>query len=729
MPLDVKKTEEVWARYIWLRDNGHREFLEKAHICENFWAGNQWSTEDKAKLTAVGRPAMTINKILSTIATVLGEQINNRTEIAFKPRNNGASSETATALTKLFMQISDNNMLAWVRSDVFSDGVINGRGFYDVRLSFDDSIMGEVKIEHLNPKNVLIAADADQYDPDTWNDVVTTKWLSADEIEMLYGKADADSLRLNGAVDNPYAMADDEPSDHFGSQRPGTSGVNLGSGKDDISRLFRVIERQKREITRADCFVHMVRGDIREVPDSWDAAKIDTYLQNNPDVEILKRTVRKIRWTVVAGSIVLHDDWSPYKHFTIVPFFPYFQRGKTIGIVENLVGPQEILNKIRSQELHVVNTTANSGWKTKAGALQNMTIAELEQRGAETGLVLELDDLNNAEKIQPNPVPTGLDRLSYKAEEDIKSISAVSDYMTGQAREDVSAKALQMNQQRGMGNLTKVNDNMVRSEWMLSRAILDIVQEYYTEPRILYITTDKFSQEVEELELNQLTPEGQIINDLTMGEYGIVVTSQPERDVFADGQFEQVISLRRDLGIPIPDKFLIDASGLQNKNEIIQAIEGVTNSPEAQQQQADEAELQKRAAMAQIAVDEATAAEKAAKAQVAQIEAQVKAQGGDQNGELAKAQAELAKAERDAQLAQQKLIAETTLARETAGAEIALKREIAGQDAQLKHRNAASDRAIKYMDSVNRQKESAAKQAAAKKPKKATGAKNGPRKK
>lgn len=729
MPLDVTKTNEVWARYVWLRDNGHRAFLEKAHVCENFWAGNQWSAEDKAKLSAVGRPAMTINKILPTVATVLGEQIANRTEIAFKPRNNGASSETATALTKLFMQIGDNNMLAWTRSDVFSDGIICGRGFYDVRLSFDDSILGEVKIEHLNPKNVLIAADADQYDPDTWNDVLTTKWLSADEIEMLYGKKDADILRLNGAVDNPYALADDEPRDNFGTQRPGTSGTNLGSGRDDISRLYRIIERQKREITRADCFVHMTRGDIREVPATWDEQKVAEYLQNNPGVEILKRTVRKIRWTVIAGSVVLHDDWSPYKHFTVVPFFPYFQRGRTIGIVENLIGPQEILNKIRSQELHVVNTTANSGWKVKAGALQNMSIGELEQRGAETGLVLELGEMDGAEKITPNPVPTGLDRLSYKSEEDIKSISAVSDYMTGQAREDVSAKALQMNQQRGMGNLTKVMDNMVRSEWMLSRAVLDIVQEYYTEPRIVYITTDRFSQEVEELGLNQLTSEGAIVNDLTIGEYAIVVTTQPERDVFADGQFEQVISLRRDLGIPIPDKFLIDASGLQNKNEIIQAIEGITNSPEAQQQQQAQAEMQQRAAMAQIAVDEATAAEKAAKANVAQIEAQIKAQGGDQNGELAKAQAELVKAERAAQLAQQKLIAETMLAREKAGAELALKREVAGQEAQLKHRNAASDRAIKYMDSVSRRKESEAKIASAKTPKKATGAKNGPRKK
>ena len=83
----------------------------------------------------------------------------------------------------------------------------------------------------------------------------------------------------------------------------------------------------------------------------------------------------------------------------------------------------ELLNKVSSQELHVVNTTANFGWKVKRNALQNMSVGELEQRGAQTGLVLGLDELVNAEKIQPNQTPSGLDRISYKAEEHIKSIS------------------------------------------------------------------------------------------------------------------------------------------------------------------------------------------------------------------------------------------------------------------------------------------------------------------
>jgi acyl carrier protein len=280
----------------------------------------------------------------------------------------------------------------------------------------------------------------------------------------------------------------------------------------------------------------------------------------------------------------LHDDWSPYKHFTVVPFFPYFRRGQTIGTVESLLDPQELLNKVSSQELHVVNTTANSGWKIKTSSLQNMSIAEVEARGAQTGLVLELEDVGDAEKILPNQVPTGLERISWKAEEHIKTISMRPDYSAGFAREDVSDKALQRNQAAAAGNYVAVQDSLQRTDHLLARALLDLVQTYYTEERLMFITTDPLRQTTEELKINEVTPEGEIVNDLTLGEYDIVVTSQPERDTLEDSTFEQIVELRKELGIEIPDSVFIQTSRLPDKSMVIDAIEAQTNGPEAQAQ-------------------------------------------------------------------------------------------------------------------------------------------------
>jgi hypothetical protein len=74
----------------------------------------------------------------------------------------------------------------------------------------------------------------------------------------------------------------------------------------------------------------------------------------------------------------LFDEISPYEHFTIVPYFAYFRRGKTRGMVDNAIGPQEALNKGVSQFVHIINTSANSGWTVEQNSLTNMDGEELE---------------------------------------------------------------------------------------------------------------------------------------------------------------------------------------------------------------------------------------------------------------------------------------------------------------------------------------------------------------
>lgn len=693
MPVNTALATQVWNRYTWLRDNGHLDYVKKAAKCEDFFAGLQWDQNDLALLKAQRRPALTINKIISTISNVMGEQIFNRTDIAFKPRNEGATSEVADALTKVFMQIADNNQLGWARSDVFTDGIVTSRGFFDVRLDFTDSLRGEVRIEQLNPKNVLIDADADEYDPDKWNDVLITKWMSPDQIELLYGKADADLLRSRTDSYYPYGYDSiDINRDRFGSARAVGWPLNTVTQEEyNNVRNIRVIERQWKKLDKVLHFVDLETGDTRAVPTDWDDDRIAQHLQANPQLATTKKLIQRIRWTVIADNVVLHDDWSPYKHFTVVPYFPYFRRGRTLGLVENLLGPQELLNKVSSQELHVVNTSANSGWKVKRNALTNMSTAELEQRGAQSGLVLELDEIANAEKINPNQTPTGLDRISYKAEEHIKSISGVSDYMQGFAREDVAAKSVQTNKQSGQANLAKVMDNMNRSDFILARTVLDLVQEYYTEQRLLYITTDRLMNTTEQLAVNQPTPEGRIANDLTLGEYAIVVTNQPERDTFEDTQFDQAVRLRTEAGVQIPDKYILQSSRLKEKAQIISEMEQAGQTPEAQQQAA----LQLRALEAEVAAKEAEATQKGSDAQLKQAKAQKEiASIGQDSGqnEMAMEQQKL-----DAEMAmeQQKLDQEFQLKQEQMNREFELKREQLQMEMALKREQATAEAAIK----------------------------------
>lgn len=692
MPVNNAVAEDVWTRYAWLRDNGHLDYVVKHAKCEDFFVGLQWDRNDLALLRAQKRPALTINKIISTLANVFGEQIYNRTDTAFRPRNEGATTEVADALTKVFMQIGDNNQLPWVRSDVFADGIIGSRGFFDVRLDFSDSLRGEVRIEQLNPKNVLIDCDADEYDPDKWHDVIITKWMSPDQIELLYSKADADILRNRNSSYYPYGYDMIESDrDRFGSLRSFAYGTEAGR---DTARNIRVVERQWKKLDKVLHFVDLGTGDLRQVPQDWEEAQIEQYLAQNPHLSVTKKLIHRIRWTVVADNVVLHDDWSPYKHFTVVPYFPYFRRGRTVGLVENLLGPQELLNKVSSQELHVVNTTANSGWKVKRNALLNMSIAELEARGAQSGLVVEVDELENIEKIQPNGTPTGLDRVSYKAEEHIKSISGVSDYMQGFAREDVAAKSVTANKQSGQANLAKIMDNLNRTDYILARNILDIVQEYYTEQRIVYITTDRLTNAMDQMTVNEMSPSGVIVNDLSLGEYMVVITNQPERDTFEDTQFEQAVRLRLEAGVPIPDKFIIQSSKLRDKADIIRALEGDKESPEAQAMAA----LQMRQREAEVSKIEAEAAQKHSDAQLKATQAQ------NEQGKTDTAQEEISiemmKMQGEMALAQRKMEMEMELKRQQLEMEAELKRMEHAQDTALKEREARSKEMLAKVQAV-----------------------------
>ena len=698
MPIDTQKTLEVWTRYQYSRDNGHNEFVEKADNCEKYFRGLQWQSTDLAKLAQQRRPALTINKILSTLSNVMGEQIFNRSDTTFQPAA-GAPSEVAEALTKVYRQIGDSNQLDWKRSDMFCDGIITSRGFIDARLDFSDQMVGEVRLENVNPKNVIIDPDAEDYDPDSWNDVMVTKWLTWQDISILYNEDDANLLKGKQGSYFQYGFDSIERvRDRFGenSQR---GYFQDSQQQSNVLRNIRVIERQHKVIDKQKHFVDPTTGDMRPIPDNWPKSKIAAVAAQF-GLQVVPKLVKRIRWTIIADNVLLHDAWSPYQYFTVVPYFPYFRRGKTVGLVENLLGPQELLNKVSSQELHVINTTANSGWLVKTGALKNMSIEELEQRGAETGLVLVLDDIANVGKIAPNQIPSGLDRVSYKAEEHIKTISGVSDYQTGSAREDVSAKAVQENLKRGSMNQAKPMDSLNRTDWILARHVLSMVQSYYTEPRIINITHNRATGEQASVEVNQPTPEGSISNDLTIGEYDIVITSTPHKATLEQGQFEQAAALR-ELGVPIPNEVLIEHSSLYRKNDILKKMQEEASSEEAQHA----LEVKKLGAELELANLKAETERVSADAVLKQAKARKESgaaaialkEAGQGNGEAEKMQMEMQQMEQENALTLEQMQAELEMKR----AELEFKREeldLKRQEAQMKLRISQESAQIKSQE-------------------------------
>ena len=189
----------------------------------------------------------------------------------------------------------------------------------------------------------------------------------------------------------------------------------------------------------------------------------------------------------------------------------------------------------------------------ESGSLVGMSADDLEEHGAETGLVVEYNRGSSPPtKIQPNQIPTGLDRISQKAALNIKTISGINDSMLGSDSAEVSGVAIQAKQNRGVVMIQVPLDNLRKSRQYLAEKVLDLVQAFYTEQRIIMVTDDSDPLKPREpMVVNEMTPEGQILNDLTLGEYDVVIATAPARDSFDEVQFAEALNLRQ-VGVAIP---------------------------------------------------------------------------------------------------------------------------------------------------------------------------------
>jgi hypothetical protein len=302
----------------------------------------------------------------------------------------------------------------------------------------------------------------------------------------------------------------------------------------------------------------------------------------------------------------------------------------------------------------------------ESGSLVGMTADDMEEHGAQTGLVVEYNRGSNPPvKIQPNSVPSGLDRIALKAQENIKAISGVNDSMLGTDAAEVSGIAIQAKQNRGAVMIQVPLDNLRKTRQYLAEKVLNIVQRFYTEERVIMITDeDDPMKPREEMTVNETTPQGDVINDLTIGEYDVVVSTAPARDSFDEMQFAEALNLRQ-VGIAIPDDAVIEYSHLARKAELATRIRELTGqeppTPEQQEAMAQQQEIQ----MQQVQLE------------LAKMQAEVQKLQGEAQLNMAKAQETV---EIDPQLKMAELQAKLQMKQE----ELQLRRDLSSATNQLR---------------------------------------------
>jgi hypothetical protein len=578
--------DRIWGNFSRALDLGHDAYTKRARYLENMYLGGGrqwWSEAEKVEeLEEAGKPVLELNLIGSDIRRLKGYQTQSRMNIAYEPRGEGADLVVSEILSKIALFELDQNRFPWVESQVFEDGIVQQRGYFDIRMDYEEDLKGRIKITSLDPLDVIPDPDAKSYDPKDWNRVTITKWLPLETIKALYpGKYKAVKQTMNSS-ENDWGSGANEGVERNTFSQPHSRFNYWCAGEDEY--YVRVLDTQYYQVVRRNFFYDQDSDTLIPVPDEYTVAQAKREAKQM-GYEIVPRTVKRIKWTICTRDVLLHDEWSPYDYYTVVPFFPIFRRGQTLSLVDNLITNQEAVNKAHSQFLHIINSTANSGWITQEGSLVNMDDEDLEQEGASTGLhIVYKRGYDKPEKIVPNQIPSGLSEFLQTSIAIHDRLLGVSEAFRGDRSNEVSGRALQERVNQTAVGLSSVIDNLFYTRNILARILLYMIQNFYTEERTFRIVVDRPTGEEEEIKINYEDEISGIMNDITIGKYDVVISDVPTQINYQQGQLAEALEFRK-YGVAIPDDEMVRLSTLTRKDEIAKRMSGEGNEAQAQMQE------------------------------------------------------------------------------------------------------------------------------------------------
>lgn len=563
---------ELWERYNYALQRGHREYTLQALLCERHYlgGGRQWDEDEAAGLLGQRRVPYEFNDILPSVNAAIGHQIHNRMDIKFRPRGGNADQVQADIRSKVIMQIANREHLHWKETEVFTDGMVQQRGYFDVRMRFANNMQGDISVTVRDPMDVIPDPDGKTYEPDGWADVCTTRWLTQEEIEVEYGREQAEAAWAYRPSESDFGEYDDS-----GARRAKFGQFYDSYYSDGRTTRARIIERQSWHTDNFKALYYPQTGDIR-LAENLSPVVINQQLQQGATMTRFRQ--RRVKWQAATCNVTLHDEWSPYDTFSLIPYFAYFRRGQTIGLVDNAIGPQQARNKAFSSMQHILGSTANGGWMREENTVTNMDDDQFRRQSAMTGLDIVVKkgtpQANWPQKIQPNRVPEGIDRYIDLVTNALKSVT-VPDAMRGVDGMDTSGIARQTQQFAAQQQIAVPIDNLKRTRHMLAEKINALVQQYYTEERVFRITELDFSTGLMKetpVTVNQWDDQNGIyINDLTEGYYDVEIEEQPNAVTIDSGQFDHALAMRKE-GIAIPDTAVLQVSSMNHKAEIMQEM-------------------------------------------------------------------------------------------------------------------------------------------------------------
>lgn len=538
------------VRDFWrLAESGLRDERDRMQTGFNFYVGNQWEAADLTKLAAEKRPALTINLILPIVNLLAGIQRQGRQDVTVVARKGGLA-KLAEVFTETVRHCMDVNDADFEIADCFLDGLIGNKGWLGVEVDYsDDPVSGDIRVSKVSPFDMREDPDAKEYDLNrSGRFVIRDHWM------------DKEAVRFNW----PDKVVD---IDAGGLNVDPASGDVTGNADAGVGVLrYRVRECWWKGFEKRIVLINAGTGAMRVVDPSQ--AQLAAAIAAQSGRWTVKEWVAPVlNKTVTAGNMVLEDVRDPYSGATTFPYYrfcPYWVDGYVMGVVQNLAGPQQEVNKRRSQALHNLNQTANSGFKVKK--VLNNYDRHLAKHGSTPGVVLDESKAGGKiERIEPAPLSEGHITAAKMSADDMKEISGANPDLLGHVMEGIleSGKAIELRQAQGMKVVEVVFDNFSRTQKLLALGLVDMVRftDVYSDGEIRAIASEKLGQR--ELEL---------LRSRKVGKYGIRIESSSTSPTARYANFMSILEIARMYPEQIPAQVVVENSDLLNKEKILQGI-------------------------------------------------------------------------------------------------------------------------------------------------------------
>jgi hypothetical protein len=490
-------------------DGGAKEDFEFASL-------RQWDEKALEQLRKQKRPASVFDRIAPMIDAVCGNEVANRQEVRYIPRELGDAgvNELVTSAAAWFRDQSDAED---EESDAFRDCAIGGKGWTETRIDYETNADGDPIISRVDPFEICPDRDACKPNYADARRIWRVRALSTDDALALIPGADPAELHAGWAVDVDTTLPDNRRTTDYGE----------GDAYQKFPSQCAIIECQWWEREPFVRFVNPATSEIEE----WEEDKFNILITRlnqmtpeqmmllgvQPPVNPVTQYRRVYRRAYIGKRILSRPPMPVDGHFTYKAITGKRDRNRNqfIGLVKTMKDPARWTNKLFSQIMHILNSNAKGGWFAERGAFENDNQAKTSIAAADEITWLNTGGQNKLMQKPPAQFPQGHGQMLEFAMGAMPLVTGINQEFLGMRDATQPGVLEYQRKQSGMTILATLFDSLRRYRKEQGRLMLKMIQRYLSDGRLVKIAGQGSERYIP------------LLRDNTAGEYDIIVDDAP----------------------------------------------------------------------------------------------------------------------------------------------------------------------------------------------------------